>query len=70
MLLLPICFTGVIIYFSSAQALLISSVLALAGFVVHFLIEKARAEEWCAFEPYVPWSNSMHDKLGDVSLAQ
>jgi hypothetical protein len=70
MLVLPICFTAVIIYFSSAQALLISTVLAFVGFVVHFVIEKARVEEWCAFEPYVPWSSGMHEKLGDLYLAQ
>ena len=68
MLILPICFTAVIIYFSSAQAPLISTVLAFLGFLVHFLIEKARIEEWCEFEPYVPWSSGMREKLGDSSV--
>ena len=68
MLVLPICFTAIIIYFSSAQALLISTVLACLGFLVHFLIEKARLEEWCEFEPYVPWSSGMREKLGDSSI--
>lgn len=69
MLIIPICFTTVILYFSSAQALVISSLLAALGFVVHDLIEKARVNEWAQFEKYVPWCDGMKEKL-EFTLAQ
>ena len=67
--IIPILFTSVIVYFSSVQALLISSLLTALGFAVHDLIEKARAHEWMQFEKYVPWCDGMKEKL-EFTLAQ
>ena len=69
MLVVPIGFTSVIIYFSSAQALIISSLLTALGFAVYDLMERARANEWAYFERYVPWCDGMKEKL-EFTLAQ
>ena len=69
MLVFPIGFTLVILYYSSMQALVVSSALLGLGFVVYDFIEKARANSWCEFEAYVPWSEGMREKL-EFTLAQ
>lgn len=69
MLVFPIGFSFVIIYFSSLQAMLISTLLTALGFIVHDFIERARVNEWMQFEKYVPWCDGMKEKL-EFTLAQ
>jgi amino acid transporter len=55
MLSIPLFATLLIIYFSSLKSLIISGCLTCLGFPVYFLIEKARAANWCDFYPYEPY---------------
>lgn len=46
----PLAFIVVILYFSSATALISSVLLSLLGFVLYYILELARTNSWCAFE--------------------
>lgn len=53
MLLGPVAFIFIIMYFSSAKALLVSISLATLGFLTYFLLFVARKNKWCKFETRV-----------------
>lgn len=45
----PLAFIVVILYFSSMSALVSSVVLTMLGFVLYYMLEYARVNNWCAF---------------------
>jgi amino acid transporter len=55
MTIFPLLFIGVIIYFSSLASLIVSSSLTVFGFILYYLLEAARKNEWCMF----------HDRCSD-----
>jgi amino acid transporter len=49
MTLFPLLFIGVIIYFSSLMALIVSTSLTLFGIVLFYLLQYAKDNKWCLF---------------------
>jgi amino acid transporter len=50
MTLFPLLFIGVIIYFSSFMAFVVSTSLTLFGVVLYYMLEYAKKQGWCGFE--------------------
>ena len=55
MLFLPLAFSAMVLFLSSAQAIVISSVLTVLGFIVYELLGRAKAGNWCEFAEYEPY---------------